>query len=85
MQGFANPTKTDRRFFSTRLKEMFEEGIIEKLLVPSNRKNNATVVCIHLVDENGSQEEKTATLGLPADEDDDTAGTQRFFRYPLIF
>ncbi|KAF9458331.1 hypothetical protein BDZ94DRAFT_1270875 [Collybia nuda] len=51
--GFSNPTKTDRRFFQSRIREMILQGLIEKVVVPSNRKKSAgaSVKCFRLVTE----------------------------------
>ncbi|KAF8898469.1 hypothetical protein BD779DRAFT_11912 [Infundibulicybe gibba] len=55
--GFSNPTKTDRRFFQTRIRELIQQGIIEKVVVPSNRTKspNASVACFRLVAANQSR------------------------------
>lgn len=47
LQGFRNPAKSDRRFFQTRLKELFAQRVIEKVMIP--RRNGRTVPCIRLV------------------------------------
>ncbi|KAF5355772.1 hypothetical protein D9756_004049 [Leucocoprinus leucothites] len=49
--GFSNPTKTDRRFFQSRIKELIQQGVIEKVVVPSLRKKTSTamVKCFRLV------------------------------------
>ncbi|KAF5377206.1 hypothetical protein D9615_006321 [Tricholomella constricta] len=58
--GFSNPTKTDRRFFQSRIREMIQQGTIEKVVVPSNKKKsvNASVKCFRLVakDQKGDDE-----------------------------
>jgi len=46
--GFQTPTKTDRRFFATRLRELMAEGIIEKVQTPHPKRKNAVVACIQL-------------------------------------
>lgn len=51
-QGFVNPTRTDRRFFRTRLRELMEQGFIEKVHVPhANRKRHPDkkIPCIRLI------------------------------------
>lgn len=50
-QGFSNPTKTDRRFFSNRLRDLMEEGIVEKVYVAS-QTSSGKVACIRLVSSN---------------------------------
>ncbi|KAI0651544.1 hypothetical protein C8Q79DRAFT_933943 [Trametes meyenii] len=50
--GFVNPTRTDRRFFRSRLRELMEHGVIEKVQVPhADRKRfpDRKVQCIRLV------------------------------------
>ncbi|KAI0670210.1 hypothetical protein C8Q78DRAFT_1039662 [Trametes maxima] len=52
--GFINPTRTDRRFFRSRLRELMEHGVIEKVQVPhGDRKRfpDRKVQCIRLVTE----------------------------------
>ncbi|KAI0359061.1 hypothetical protein OH77DRAFT_1396288 [Trametes cingulata] len=52
--GFVNPTRTDRRFFRTRLRELMEQGVIEKVQVPhADRKRfpDRKVQCIRLITE----------------------------------
>lgn len=52
-QGFSNPTKTDRRFFQSRIREMIQQHIIEKVIVPNNKKKvpNTAVKCFRLVED----------------------------------
>lgn len=66
--GFSNPTKTDRRFFQSRIREMIQQRLIEKVVVPSNRKKsvNASVKCFRLVT-TGDLENHGAVV----DEDDE--------------
>ncbi|KAJ3864146.1 hypothetical protein EV359DRAFT_41641 [Lentinula novae-zelandiae] len=49
--GFAHPTKTDRRFFHRRVQELIQQGVVEKVLVPSKKKKTkvASVLCLRLV------------------------------------
>ncbi|KAJ7139701.1 hypothetical protein C8R44DRAFT_694295 [Mycena epipterygia] len=49
--GFAHPTKTDRRFFASRTRELVEQRVIENVFVPSKRKGaaNGGVKCFRLV------------------------------------
>jgi oxalate---CoA ligase len=46
-QGFANPTKSQRRFFTSRLNDMIQEGLLEKMGVPTDR---GTAICVKLTD-----------------------------------
>ncbi|KAI0786110.1 hypothetical protein C8Q75DRAFT_304194 [Abortiporus biennis] len=58
--GFANPTKSDRRFFATRLRELMAQGLIEKVQVPHAKRKNALVTCIRLLnpEEKATEEEE---------------------------
>ena len=76
MQGFANPTKTDRRFFQSRIRELLQQGVIEKVVVPSRRRKlgSAYVKCLRLVtDDNrqGDQEDGEAILSSETDDERD--------------
>ncbi|OBZ79914.1 hypothetical protein A0H81_00461 [Grifola frondosa] len=60
--GFANPTRTDRRFFRTRLRELMEQGVIEKVQVPhADRKRfpERKVPCIRLLTEDATPSPST--------------------------
>jgi hypothetical protein len=46
-QGFANPTKSQRRFFTSRLNDMIQEGLLEKIAVPTER---GSAICVKLTD-----------------------------------
>ncbi|KAK0198496.1 hypothetical protein F5146DRAFT_1158718 [Armillaria mellea] len=74
--GFKHPTKTDRRFFQSRIREMIQEGIIEKVVVPNRRKNSASsVTCFRLVEE--VQSRAQGPVAVPdADDDDDNEAEQ---------
>ncbi|KAL0572575.1 hypothetical protein V5O48_009395 [Marasmius crinis-equi] len=55
--GFSNPTKTDRRFFQSRIRDLVQQGVVEKVIVPSIRKKStrtSNVLCLRLVDENAT-------------------------------
>ncbi|KAF7340022.1 B-block-TFIIIC domain-containing protein [Mycena venus] len=59
--GFANPTKTDRRFFASRTRELVEQGVIENVFVPGKKKhsvNAAGVKCFRLVSATPTQEQE---------------------------
>ncbi|KAG6866027.1 hypothetical protein C0991_009436 [Blastosporella zonata] len=72
-QGFANPTKTDRRFFQSRIREMIQQGVIEKVVVPSNKRKsvNASVKCFRLVSKDPSGRDDEGVIVQPQDGDDD--------------
>ncbi|KAG5651227.1 hypothetical protein H0H81_009422 [Sphagnurus paluster] len=77
--GFSNPTKTDRRFFQSRIREMIQQGIIEKVVVPSNRKKsvNASVKCFRLVArEQKGDEEGVIVQHQDGDDDEKDAADQ---------
>ena len=49
-QGFLNPTKTDRRFFQSRLRELIENRVVERVTQPSTARNGQGVIpCIRLL------------------------------------
>ncbi|PPQ63697.1 hypothetical protein CVT24_004277 [Panaeolus cyanescens] len=78
--GFSNPTKTDRRFFQSRIREMIQQRLIEKVIVPSNKKKsvNASVKCFRLVEDDALDVSDVAlTVLQPADDVEDfTADSQ---------
>ncbi|KAI6123877.1 hypothetical protein EDD16DRAFT_611973 [Pisolithus croceorrhizus] len=57
--GFNNPTKTDRRFFRTRLRELIQQGVIERVLVPPRKPTGRVVKCIRLVEPDSKLPEGT--------------------------
>jgi transcription factor C subunit 3 len=69
-KGFSNPTKTDRRFFQSRIKELIQQGIIEKVVVPSLRKKASTAIvkCFRLV----TVENKPEGVVLDTQDDEET-------------
>ena len=53
LQGFVNPAKSDRRFFRTRIRELVDQGFIERVQVAhADRKRfpDKKVLCIRLLD-----------------------------------
>ena len=69
-QGFLNPTKTDRRFFQSRLRELVENRIVERVMVPSTiRSGPASVPCIRLVSDNTNVPNETNELPTPVMQD----------------
>jgi hypothetical protein len=48
-KGFENPTKTERRFFSSRLNELINLGVIEKVTLTNSSTGKTSVQCIRLV------------------------------------
>ncbi|KAJ7462797.1 hypothetical protein B0H11DRAFT_2054384 [Mycena galericulata] len=73
--GFARPTKTDRRFFASRTRELVEQRIIETVIVPSKRKGavNGGVKCFRLV--SADQTAKEGVIVQPQLDDDPPADT----------
>ncbi|EGO01685.1 hypothetical protein SERLA73DRAFT_166216 [Serpula lacrymans var. lacrymans S7.3] len=69
--GFANPTKTDRRFFQTRLRELVQQGVIERVLVPSTSKRDRNVKCIRLVTPDRDQIMDDSLVIQSQDDDDE--------------
>lgn len=49
LKGFENPTKTERRFFSTRLNELINLGVVEKVTLTNSSTGKASTQCIRLV------------------------------------
>ncbi|KAK0465216.1 uncharacterized protein EV420DRAFT_1759926 [Desarmillaria tabescens] len=74
--GFKHPTKTDRRFFQSRIREMIQEGIIEKVVVPNRKKNSASsVTCFRLVEE--VQSRAQGPIAVPDADDDEDNETEQ--------
>ncbi|KAH7883860.1 hypothetical protein F5I97DRAFT_1606658 [Phlebopus sp. FC_14] len=77
--GFLHPTKTDRRFFQTRLRDLIQQGVIERVLVPSGKVKDRHVKCIRLVTPD-SQLPEGSVLDIDEDEkevtlnEDETGG-----------
>ncbi|KAF5384735.1 hypothetical protein D9757_006233 [Collybiopsis confluens] len=71
--GFAHPTKTDRRFFQRRIQELIQQGVIEKVVVPSKKKrsNVATVLCLRLVNENVADGDGAVVVVVPPTQEDE--------------
>ncbi|KAG2045206.1 hypothetical protein BDR03DRAFT_989022 [Suillus americanus] len=69
--GFTNPTKTDRRFFQTRLRELIAQGVIERVLVPSSKVKDRLVKCIRLVTPDNQLPEGGVILAPQEGEEDD--------------
>ncbi|PFH54764.1 hypothetical protein AMATHDRAFT_52646 [Amanita thiersii Skay4041] len=69
--GFAHPTKTDRRFFQSRIRELIHQGVVEKIIVPSNRRKSGEtfIKCYRLItDEDRPTEGEVA---VPSDSNDE--------------
>lgn len=71
LQGFTNPTKTDRRFFQTRLRELIAQGVIERVLVPHSKVKDRHVKCIRLVTLDNQLPEGGVILAPQEAEDDE--------------
>ncbi|KAG0697275.1 hypothetical protein DFH29DRAFT_947152 [Suillus ampliporus] len=69
--GFTNPTKTDRRFFQTRLRELIAQGVIERVLVPSSKVKDRLVKCIRLVTPDNQLPEGGVVLTPQEGEEDE--------------
>ncbi|KAJ7770882.1 hypothetical protein DFH07DRAFT_805534 [Mycena maculata] len=70
--GFARPTKTDRRFFASRTRELVEQRVIENVFVPSKKRNatNGGVKCFRLVSADPGQ---TVQEGVVVQQSEDDA------------
>jgi hypothetical protein len=71
IQGFTNPTKTDRRFFQTRLRELITQGVIERVLVPSIKVKDRYIKCIRLVTPDNQLPEGGVILAPQEGEEDE--------------
>ncbi|KAJ7293167.1 hypothetical protein C8J57DRAFT_1268269 [Mycena rebaudengoi] len=73
--GFIRPTKTDRRFFASRLRELIEQRVIEMVLVPSSkpRKDSANVgvKCFRLVSTEVDQPVQEGIVVQPIEDEKD--------------
>lgn len=69
-QGFVHPTKTDRRFFQTRLRELIQQGIIERVLVPSSKAWDRTIKCIRLVTSDNQLPKGSVVVEQDVEEDE---------------
>ncbi|KAI0080022.1 hypothetical protein K474DRAFT_383634 [Panus rudis PR-1116 ss-1] len=71
--GYAQPAKTERRFFQTRLRELIAEGLIEKVQVPHAKRANALITCIRLLSPEEAKE--TEDVELDPDQVEDSMTT----------
>ncbi|KAI0304649.1 hypothetical protein BC826DRAFT_977421 [Russula brevipes] len=73
--GFLNPTKTDRRFFQSRLRELIENDVVERVMVPSAVKGgSASVPCIRLSSNSNDVGNESSELPTPITRDPPTRG-----------
>lgn len=76
VQGFLNPTKTDRRFFQSRIRELIEQGIIERVAVLDHNPKSTTskIPCLRLITSEEQseipQEHEEAVVQDPGVEED---------------
>ncbi|THH29725.1 hypothetical protein EUX98_g4460 [Antrodiella citrinella] len=71
--GFMPGTKTDRRFFLTRMRELMAQGVLEKVQVPSPRNKSGFVTCFRLMAADGQKvvdEEVQAGQGSENSDED---------------
>ncbi|KAI1797576.1 hypothetical protein LXA43DRAFT_1126097 [Ganoderma leucocontextum] len=74
--GFVNPTRTERRFFRSRLRELMDQGFIEKVHVPHadrRRFPDKKVPCIRLLREDATPQAQEEVVPM---EDDDIEGVE---------
>jgi hypothetical protein len=82
-QGFLNPTKTDRRFFQSRLRELIENDVVERVMVPSAvRGGSASVPCIRLVSNSNDVGNESSELPTPITRDPPTHGVSGLYVGP---
>ncbi|TBU34929.1 hypothetical protein BD311DRAFT_828299 [Dichomitus squalens] len=77
--GFVNPTRTERRFFRTRIRELVDEGFIEKVHVPHadrRRFPDKKVPCIRLVTDDAASQARGETVPVEDDELEDIEMSQ---------
>ncbi|KZV74696.1 hypothetical protein PENSPDRAFT_741986 [Peniophora sp. CONT] len=76
--GFTNPTKTERRFFQTRLRELVDQGVIERCTVPhpNPRRSKYRVQSIRLLDADAGPAGEADDAGI--DEEEEEALTGKF-------
>lgn len=65
-----HPTKTDRRFFQTRLRELIQQGVIERVLVPSSNARDRTIKCIRLMTPDNQLPEGSVVVRQDAEEEE---------------
>lgn len=72
-QGFTNPTKTDRRFFQTRIRELVQQGVVERVTVPHKKAQDSSVKCFRLVASDASLAQVEGAEVTPdlAEDDDE--------------
>lgn len=80
-KGFENPTKTERRFFSTRLNELINLGVIEKVTLTNSSTGKISTQCIRLVKTDTGEGADTEGEAVPAQagsskQPDETQGMQ---------
>lgn len=68
-KGFENPTKTERRFFSTRLNELINLGVIEKVTLTNSSTGKFSTQCIRLVKTNTGEGADPEGEAVPAQAD----------------
>ncbi|KAL1739503.1 hypothetical protein HDZ31DRAFT_26240, partial [Schizophyllum fasciatum] len=68
--GFAHPTKTDRRFFQSRIREMETEGLIDRVTAPSTGKTTGVIKCLRLL-KDGKPENLPEGIIVQTTEDDE--------------
>ncbi|VDB93398.1 unnamed protein product [Peniophora sp. CBMAI 1063] len=75
--GFTNPTKTERRFFQTRLRELMEQGVIERCTVPhpNPRRSKYKIPSIRLLDPDAGPDGDADDAAVDEEEE---PGTGRF-------
>ncbi|KAJ7102344.1 hypothetical protein B0H15DRAFT_814236 [Mycena belliarum] len=71
--GFAHPTKTDRRFFASRTRELIEQRVIENVFVPSKRRgaHHSGTKCFRLVSTDPDQDANATQEGVIVQPDDE--------------
>lgn len=69
--GYSKPERSQRRFFTARVNDMIEEGLLDKVAVPSA---NGNVICLQLTEKGGTtlaELEGTRSVAKVAEEDNE--------------
>ncbi|KAJ7225932.1 hypothetical protein GGX14DRAFT_548620 [Mycena pura] len=77
--GFLHPTRTDRRFFASRMRELVDQRVIESVFIAAKRKGAAStgIKCFRLVSADSEQASNSQEVVAQHDDDiDDQSGVK---------
>ncbi|KAJ7071454.1 hypothetical protein C8F01DRAFT_1110582 [Mycena amicta] len=71
--GFSHPTKTNRRFFTARMRELVEQRVVECVFVANKRRGSTTngIKCYRLVSPDTAPPTPQGEVAAPSQPDDD--------------